>query len=89
MKQAIPPMYECRDDRAIFVELARRLGINNYDDKTEEQWLRYLTKDAVDDFEAFQQAGVAQPYQRIHSVNTLSAADMRSPVSAHDHRLSA
>jgi len=60
MKQAIRPMYECRDDRAIFAELAQRLGINDYDDKTEEQWLRDLTKDAVDDFEAFKEAGVAR-----------------------------
>jgi len=60
MKQAIRPMYECRDDRAIFAELAARLGINDYDDKTEEQWLRDLTKDAVDDFEAFREAGVAR-----------------------------
>ena len=60
MKQAIRPMYECRDDRAIFADLAARLGINDYDDKTEEQWLRDLTKDAVDDFEAFREAGVAR-----------------------------
>jgi anaerobic dimethyl sulfoxide reductase subunit A len=44
MKQAIQPMYECRDDRAIFAELAQRLGINDYDDRTEEQWLRELTR---------------------------------------------
>ena len=63
MKQAIQPMYECRDDRTIFADLAARLGINDYDDKTEEQWLRDLTKDAVDDFEAFEafkEAGVAR-----------------------------
>jgi anaerobic dimethyl sulfoxide reductase subunit A len=60
MKQAIAAMYECRDDRAIFAELAQRLGINDYDDRTEEEWLRDLTKDAVDDFEAFREAGVAR-----------------------------
>ncbi len=60
MKQAIQPMYECRDDRAIFADLAQRLGINDDDDKTEEQWLSDLTKDAVDDFEAFKEAGVAR-----------------------------
>jgi hypothetical protein len=37
MKQVITPIYECRDDRAIFAEPAQRLGINDYDDKTEEQ----------------------------------------------------
>jgi anaerobic dimethyl sulfoxide reductase subunit A len=60
MKQAIRPMYECRDDRAIFADLAQRLGINDCDDKTEEQWLCDLTKDAVDDFESFRDAGVAR-----------------------------
>jgi len=61
-------MYECRDDRAIFAELAQRLGINDYDDRTEEQWLRDLTKDAVDDFEAFREAGVARFAPPEHAV---------------------
>jgi len=60
MKQAIEPMYECRNDMAIFADLAARLGINDYDDKTEEQWLRELTKGAVGDFEAFRENGVAR-----------------------------
>ena len=60
MKQAIEPMYECRNDMAIFADLAARLGINDYDDRTEEQWLRELTKSAVDDFEAFRENGVAR-----------------------------
>jgi len=29
------PMYECCDDRTIVADLAARLGINDYDDKTE------------------------------------------------------
>jgi anaerobic dimethyl sulfoxide reductase subunit A len=53
-------MYECRNDLAIFADLAARLGINDYDDKSEEQWLRELTKNAVDDFEAFRENGVAR-----------------------------
>ena len=60
MKQAIEPMYECRNDMAIFADLAARLGINDYDDRTEEQWLRELTKSAVGDFEAFRGNGVAR-----------------------------
>jgi anaerobic selenocysteine-containing dehydrogenase len=44
MRQAIQPMYECRNDMAIFGNLAARLGINDYDDRTEEQWLRELTR---------------------------------------------
>lgn len=60
MKQAIQPMYECRNDMDIFADLAQRLGINDYDDKTEEQWLRELTADAVDDFDKFTETGVAR-----------------------------
>jgi anaerobic dimethyl sulfoxide reductase subunit A len=60
MKQAIQPMYECRNDMDIFADLAARLGINDYHEKTEEQWLRELTADAVDDFDAFAANGVAR-----------------------------
>jgi anaerobic dimethyl sulfoxide reductase subunit A len=60
MRQAIAPMYECRNDIDIFDELSRRVGINSYSDKTEEQWLRKLTEDAVDDFDRFAEAGVAR-----------------------------
>jgi anaerobic dimethyl sulfoxide reductase subunit A len=60
MKQAIAPMYECRNDLDIFSDLAARVGINDYNDKSEEQWLRALTAGAIDDFEAFRDAGVAR-----------------------------
>jgi anaerobic dimethyl sulfoxide reductase subunit A len=60
MKQAIQPMYECRNDLDIFSDLAARVGINDYNDKSEEQWLRALTAGAIDDFEAFRDAGVAR-----------------------------
>lgn len=60
MKQAIAPMYECRNDIDIFADLARRVGIEGYNDTSEIDWLRELTKDAVDDFEAFMDKGVAR-----------------------------
>jgi DmsA/YnfE family anaerobic dimethyl sulfoxide reductase A subunit len=60
MKQAIPPMGECRNDLDICADLARRLGIEGYNDRTEEQWLRELTRDAVDDFDALREHGVAR-----------------------------
>ena len=44
MKQAIQPMYECRNDIDIFADLAARVGIDDYNDKSEEQWLRELTR---------------------------------------------
>ncbi|MFP6747580.1 MAG: molybdopterin-dependent oxidoreductase [Alphaproteobacteria bacterium] len=60
MDQAIAPMYECRNDLDIFTDLADRVGIEGYNDKDETAWLRELTKDAVDDFEAFREQGVAR-----------------------------
>jgi anaerobic dimethyl sulfoxide reductase subunit A len=60
MRQAIEPMYECRNDLDIFGELSRRLGINGYNDKSEAQWLKDLTAGAVDDFAAFTEQGVAR-----------------------------
>ncbi len=60
MKQAIAPMGECRNDLDICAALARRLGIQGYDDRTEEQWLRELTRETIDDFEAFRDRGLAR-----------------------------
>jgi anaerobic dimethyl sulfoxide reductase subunit A len=60
MKQAIAPMYECRNDIDIFADLARRFGLEHYNDKTESEWLRELTRDAVDDFETFASRGLAR-----------------------------
>ena len=60
MKQAIPPMYECRNDIDIFADLALRVGINGYNNHSEDEWLRDFTKHAIDDFEAFKENGVAR-----------------------------
>ncbi len=60
MKQAIAPMGECRNDLDICTDLATRLGIRGYNDRTEEEWLRELTRDAIDDFEAFREQGLAR-----------------------------
>ena len=60
MKQAIEPMGECRNDLDICSELARRLGITGYNDKTEEEWLRELTGGVIDDFDTFRERGLAR-----------------------------
>jgi anaerobic dimethyl sulfoxide reductase subunit A len=60
MRQAIEPMYECRNDIDIFDELSKRLGINGYNTKSESEWLREFTADAVDDFDTFAEQGVAR-----------------------------
>ena len=60
MKQAIQPMYECRNDMDIFADLAARVGINDYLEKTEMEWLRELTSESVEDFDTFAEKGVAR-----------------------------
>jgi anaerobic dimethyl sulfoxide reductase subunit A len=40
MNKVIEPRGESRTDLAIFKELAERLGLSGYSDKTEEEWLR-------------------------------------------------
>jgi len=60
MRQAIAPMYECRNDIDIFADLACRVGIAGYNEQTEEAWLRELTANAVDDFDRFAAEGVAR-----------------------------
>jgi anaerobic dimethyl sulfoxide reductase subunit A len=60
MQQAIAPVGECRNDIDIFGELASRVGITGYNEKTELAWLRELTGEAVDDFEAFAAHGLAR-----------------------------
>ena len=60
MRQAIEPMYECRNDIDIFADLARRVGIEGYNDKTEAEWLREFTRDSIADFDSFAEQGVAR-----------------------------
>src|SRR5262249_28126135 len=60
MKQAIEPTGECRNDLDICADLARRLGIEGYSDRTEEAWLRELTGGGIDDFDTFRDQGLAR-----------------------------
>jgi anaerobic dimethyl sulfoxide reductase subunit A len=56
------PLGETRSDLDIFTELASRLGINGYNDKTAEEWLREFV-DATPDlpgYETFKRAGFYQ-----------------------------
>jgi anaerobic dimethyl sulfoxide reductase subunit A len=77
MRQAIKPMYECRNDFDIFGDLAQRVGINGYNDKTDMQWLRELTHRAVDDFDQFIEKGVARFLPPEHAV--AFAQEIRDP----------
>jgi len=61
MRQAIAPVGECRNDLDVCAELARRLGLAGYPDKTEEAWLRdFCAGGEIGDFEAFREAGLAR-----------------------------
>jgi anaerobic dimethyl sulfoxide reductase subunit A len=60
MNKAVEPAGACRNDIDICAALARRLGIEDYNDKTEEEWLRHLSADAIDDFEQFRAKGLAR-----------------------------
>jgi len=61
MRQAIEPVGECRNDLDICADLAQRLGIEGYNDKTEEVWLReFCAGTEIDDFEAFREQGLAR-----------------------------
>ena len=46
--KAIEPLYECKTDFHIACELAPRLGIYDYNDKTEDEWLREFVATAPD-----------------------------------------
>jgi anaerobic dimethyl sulfoxide reductase subunit A len=60
MQQAIAPVGECRNDLDICADLARRLGIAGYNDRTEEAWLRELSAGVIDDFDTFRAQGLAR-----------------------------
>jgi len=60
MKKAVEPPDGCRNDLDICAALAARLGIDGYNDKTEEDWLRELTRETIDDFDAFRERGLAR-----------------------------
>jgi anaerobic dimethyl sulfoxide reductase subunit A len=60
MNKVIDPMPETRPDLAIFEELADRLGVEGYNDRSPEQWLKAFL-DATPDFpdqQQFRQKGV-------------------------------
>src|SRR2546422_2816780 len=61
MRQAIKPMYECRNDVDICADLARRLGLHGYKRPDDIEWLREVCAGTdIDDFDAFREHGLAR-----------------------------
>ncbi len=61
MQQAIPPMYECRNDVDICADLAKRLGLEGYKRLPDAEWLREVCAGTdIDDFDAFREQGLAR-----------------------------
>ncbi len=60
MDKAIEPLPQTKSDLAIFTELASRLGIPDYNDNSEEDWLREFAAATPDlpEYEVFKRAGV-------------------------------
>jgi len=62
MNKAIEPLYESKSQLEIAAGLAARLGITDYNDKTEEEWLRTMVeKSEIPDFDKFRRKGIYRP----------------------------
>jgi len=69
MDQAIEPLPQTKSDLAIFTELADRLGLSDYNEKPDEEWLREFAAatSGLPEYETFRREGVhritlAQPW---------------------------
>jgi len=60
MNKAVTSIGESKSHYEIATELAARLGVSDYSDKTEEEWLREIADGCKDipDYDAFKEAGV-------------------------------
>ena len=64
LNRAIDPLYESKTDFEIAIELAPRLGIHDFNDKTEDEWLRQFvaiapdTADEITDYDKFKREAV-------------------------------
>lgn len=56
--KCVDSLYESKSDLQICTELAPRLGIEHYNDKTDEEWLREFSPGNIPDFDEFRRKGV-------------------------------
>ncbi|MFC1895708.1 molybdopterin-dependent oxidoreductase [Thermodesulfobacteriota bacterium] len=56
--KAIEPLFESKTDLDICTELAGRLGIEGYNEKTEDEWLRFVAdRHGIPDYDTFKAKG--------------------------------
>ena len=61
-RKVIEPLGESRSHLDICTGLAEKLGIADFNDKTEEEWLEQIMRPAVTDYERFKETGVEKFY---------------------------
>ena len=59
-------------------------GIDGYNDKTEDEWLREFTAEVIPDFEAFKEAGLARMPAPKYAVAFAEFCEGPDYSSAHD-----
>ncbi|MCC7106069.1 MAG: molybdopterin-dependent oxidoreductase [Chloroflexi bacterium] len=69
MQKAIEPMGETRNDLDICAALAERLGLEGFNPKTEDEWLREIVADSeIEDYDEFKAKGVARLAPPAHRI---------------------
>jgi len=59
MNKAIEPLHECKSHFEIATELAARMGIQDFSDKTEDGWLRHMAAEMeIPDYDEFKQKAI-------------------------------
>ena len=62
INKAVEPMYQTKTDLQIFTELAEKMGITNFVEKPEDEWLRLIASNkGIPDYDSFKTAGFYQP----------------------------
>jgi len=61
LKRVIEPYYEAKSQLDIAMDLAERLGIRDFNEKTDEEWVKEIVKgSAIPDYEEFRRKGVSR-----------------------------
>ncbi|MFC1980640.1 molybdopterin-dependent oxidoreductase [Chloroflexota bacterium] len=62
MNKVIEPLYESKSVLEVADELAARMGITGFNDKTEDEWMRHMVQESlIPDYDDFKQKGIYTP----------------------------